>query len=151
PHCQCAARGAIVRLSTLNPRAHLFRATPEAICYQSRDVAEAMWADSGVDIDVLKVDGGVTDNGVCMQIPADVLGVPVVRPEIAETTVLGAAYAAGLAVGYWNGTAELTRNWREFWRWEPQWDEAQRRDGYAQWQKALTRTFDWVDPTESTT
>lgn len=151
PHWRSDARGAIVGLSRFNTRAHIVRATLEAICYQSRDVAEAMWADSGVDIDVLKVDGGVTDNGVCMQIQADVLGVPVVRPEIAETTVLGAAYAAGLAVGYWNGTAELTRNWREFRRWEPQWNEAQRRDGYAQWQKALTRTFDWVEPTESAT
>ena len=104
-----------------------------------------MEADSGVHLEVLKVDGGVTANDLCMQIQADVLGVPVSRPVVAETTALGAAYAAGLAVGFWESTDELRANWREDRRWEPQWDDAQRAAGHAQWTKAVERTLDWVD------
>jgi len=145
PYWRSDARGAIVGLSRFNTNAHLARATLEAICFQSRDVAEAMTADSGVVLDVLKVDGGVTANELCMQIQADVLGVPVSRPVVAETTALGAAYAAGLAVGFWDSTDELRANWNEDKRWEPSWSEDQRESAYASWKKAVTRTFDWVD------
>jgi glycerol kinase len=145
PYWRSDARGAIVGLSRFNTNAHLARATLEAICYQSRDVAEAMARDSGVHLEVLKVDGGVTANELCMQIQADVLGVPVSRPVVAETTALGAAYAAGLAVGFWKSTDELRSNWNESKRWEPQWSEEQREKGYARWKKAVQRTLDWVD------
>ncbi|MBO2447448.1 glycerol kinase GlpK [Actinomadura barringtoniae] len=145
PYWRSDARGAIVGLSRFNTNAHLARATLEAICYQSRDVVEAMREDSGVSLDVLKVDGGVTANELCMQMQADILGVPVSRPVVAETTALGAAYAAGLAVGFWNTTEELRQNWNESKRWNPQWDESQRETGYAGWRKAVERTFGWVD------
>jgi glycerol kinase len=145
PYWRSDARGAIVGLSRFNTNAHLARATLEAICYQSRDVAEAMAADSGVTLDVLKVDGGVTANELCMQIQADVLGVPVSRPVVAETTALGAAYAAGLAVGFWSGTDELRTNWNESRRWEPAWSPEQRDEGYARWKKAVERTLNWVE------
>jgi glycerol kinase len=145
PYWRSDARGAIVGLSRFNTNAHLARATLESICYQSRDVAEAMEKDSGVTLEVLKVDGGVTANELCMQIQADVLGVEVSRPVVAETTALGAAYAAGLAVGFWNNTDELRENWNEAKRWSPQWDDSQREKGYAQWKKAVERTLDWVD------
>ncbi len=145
PYWRSDARGAIVGLSRFNTNAHLARATLEAICYQSRDVAEAMEKDSGVVLEVLKVDGGVTANELCMQIQSDVLGVTVSRPVVAETTALGAAYAAGLAVGFWGSTDELRENWNESKRWEPQWTDEQRETGYGQWKKAVTRTLDWVD------
>ena len=145
PYWRSDARGVIVGLSRFSTNAHLARATLEAICFQSRDVADAMTADSGVELHVLKVDGGVTQNDLCMQIQADVLGVPVSRPVVAETTALGAAYAAGLAVGVWASTDELTANWREGRRWEPQWSEDQRESAYAQWHKAVERSFGWVD------
>ncbi len=123
PYWRSDARGAIVGLSRFNTNAHLARATLESICYQSRDVVDAMQADSGVRLEVLKVDGGITANDLCMQIQADVLGVDVVRPVIAETTALGAAYAAGLAVGFWSGPDDLRANWREGKRWTPAWSE----------------------------
>jgi glycerol kinase len=145
PYWRSDARGAIVGLSRYNTNAHLARATLESICYQSRDVAEAMAQDSGVTLDVLKVDGGVTANGLCMQLQADILGVPVSRPVVAETTALGAAYAAGLAVGFWKSADELRENWNEHERWEPTWSAQRREDGYAQWKKAVSRTLDWVD------
>jgi glycerol kinase len=145
PYWRSDARGAIVGLSRFNTNAHLARATLEAICYQSRDVVEAMAADSGVSLDVLKVDGGITANELCMQIQADVLGVPVSRPVVAETTALGAAYAAGLAVGFWSNTDELRENWNESKRWEPAWSAEQRDEGYARWKKAVERTLNWVD------
>jgi glycerol kinase len=145
PYWRSDARGAIVGLSRYNTNAHLARATLESICYQSRDVVEAMAADSGVTLDVLRVDGGVTANELCMQLQADILGVPVSKPVVAETTALGAAYAAGLATGFWRSTDDLEQNWNEDKRWEPTWSEEQRRDGYAMWKKAVTRTFDWVD------
>ncbi|WP_329520215.1 glycerol kinase GlpK [Spirillospora sp. NBC_01491] len=145
PYWRSDARGAIVGLSRFNTNAHVARATLEAICYQSRDVVEAMREDSGVALDVLRVDGGVTANELCMQMQADILGVPVSKPVVAETTALGAAYAAGLAVGFWTSTDELRRNWNEDKRWEPTWTEEQRTTGYAGWKKAVTRTLDWVD------
>jgi glycerol kinase len=145
PYWRSDARGAIVGLSRYNTNAHLARATLEAICYQSRDVAEAMESDSGVHLEVLKVDGGVTANELCMQIQADVLGVPVSRPVVAETTALGAAYAAGLAVGFWSSTDELRQNWNEDKRWHPAWSAEQRDAGYARWKMAVQRTLDWVD------
>ncbi|WP_067825553.1 glycerol kinase GlpK [Actinomadura kijaniata] len=145
PHWRSDARGAIVGLSRYNTNAHLARATLESICYQTRDVVDAMQKDSGVSLDVLKVDGGVTANELCMQIQADILGVPVSRPVVAETTALGAAYGAGLAVGFWKSTDELTANWNEDRRWEPRWTAEQRESGHAGWRKAVTRTLDWVD------
>ena len=145
PYWRSDARGAIVGLARFNNNAHLARATLEAICYQSRDVVEAMEQDSGVHLDVLRVDGGVTANDLCMQIQADVLGVPGQPPVVAETTALGAAYAAGLATGFWRDTDELRSTGSEVERWEPQWSEEQRADGYAGWKKAVERTLDWVD------
>ncbi|WP_446666004.1 glycerol kinase GlpK [Flexivirga sp. B27] len=145
PYWRSDARGAIVGMSRFNTNAHLARATLESICYQSKDVADAMEKDSGVKLDVLKVDGGVTANSLCMQLQADILGVPVSRPVVAETTALGAAYAAGLATGFWNNTDELRQNWNEDQRWSPEWDAEQRSTGYAGWQKAVQRTLDWVD------
>lgn len=145
PYWRSDARGAIVGLSRYNSNAHLARATLEAICYQSRDVADAMEADSGVHLEELKVDGGITANDLCMQIQADVLGVDVVRPVVAETTALGAAYAAGLAVGFWSDPSELRANWQEDKRWTPNWSADQREAAYAGWRKAVQRTLDWVD------
>lgn len=145
PYWRSDARGAIVGLARYHTNAHLARATLEAICYQSRDVAEAMERDSGVALDVLHVDGGVTANDLCMQIQADVLGVPVSRPVVAETTALGAAYAAGLATGFWEDTDELRLHWHESKRWEPQWNDDEREKGYAGWKKAVARSLDWVD------
>ena len=137
PYWRSDARGAIVGLSRYNTKAHLARATLEAICYQSRDVSEAMEQDSGVHLETLKVDGGVTANDLCMQLQADILGVPVSRPVVAETTALGAAYAAGLATGFWRDTDELRANWRESKRWHPTWTEDRRAVGYAGWRKAV--------------
>ncbi|AYL35515.1 glycerol kinase GlpK [Streptomyces fungicidicus] len=147
PYWRSDARGAMVGLARYNTGAHIARATLEAICYQSRDVVEAMEQDSGVHLDVLKVDGGVTANDLCMQIQADVLGVPVSRPVVAETTALGAAYAAGLAVGFWNDTDELRSHWQESKRWSPEWSEEQRQEGYQDWKRAVERTLDWVKVT----
>jgi glycerol kinase len=145
PYWRSDARGAIVGLSRYNTNAHLARATLEAICYQSRDVSEAMEQDSGVHLETLKVDGGVTVNDLCMQLQADILGVPVSRPVVAETTALGAAYAAGLATGFWSTTDELRANWNESRRWLPRWSDEQRASGYAGWRKAVDRTLNWVE------
>ncbi|GAA3606261.1 glycerol kinase GlpK [Kineosporia mesophila] len=145
PYWRSDARGAIVGMSRYNTNAHLARATLESICYQSRDVSEAMEADSGVHVDVLKVDGGVTANELAMQLQANILNVPVSRPVVAETTALGAAYAAGLAVGFWQNTDELRANWNESKRWTPEWSDEQRSSGYAGWKKAVDRTMGWVD------
>jgi glycerol kinase len=145
PYWRADARGAIVGLSRFHTGAHLARATLEAIAYQTRDVAEAMERDSGVRLEVLKVDGGVTANELAMQLQADILGVPVSRPVVAETTALGAAYAAGLAAGFWRDTSELRANWHESKRWLPSWTEDRRAAGYAGWRKAVQRTLDWVE------
>ncbi|MFC5958289.1 glycerol kinase GlpK [Streptomyces pratens] len=147
PYWRSDARGAMVGLARYNTGAHIARATLEAICYQSRDVVDAMEQDSGVHLDVLKVDGGVTANDLCMQIQADVLGVPVSRPVVAETTALGAAYAAGLATGFWRDTDELRSHWQESKRWSPVWSEEQRQSGYQDWKRAVERTLDWVKVT----
>jgi glycerol kinase len=144
PYWRSDARGAIVGLSRFNTKAHLARATLEAICFQTRAVLDAMVQDSGVRLEVLKVDGGATVNDTLMQLQADVLGVPVVRPVVAETTALGAAYAAGLAVGFWTDLDDLRENWRMDKRWEPRWSAEQRDAAYAGWQKAVARTLDWV-------
>jgi glycerol kinase len=145
PYWRSDARGAIVGLSRYNTDAHLARATLEAICYQTKDVVVAMEQDSGVTLDVLRVDGGVTANELAMQLQSDILGVPVSRPVVAETTALGAAYAAGLGVGFWSSADELVQNWHEDKRWQPTWTDEQRAAGYAGWKKAVERTLGWVD------
>ncbi|GAB2564159.1 glycerol kinase GlpK [Nocardia heshunensis] len=145
PYWRADARGAIVGLSRFSNNAHIARATLESICYQTRDVVEAMQQDSGVKLDTLRVDGGVTSNELAMQIQADFLGVPVSRPVVSETTALGAAYAAGLAVGFWSSTDELVANWHEDKNWQPTMTEQARQKGYARWLKAVSRTLDWVD------
>ncbi|WP_327144084.1 glycerol kinase GlpK [Nocardia sp. NBC_01327] len=145
PYWRPDARGAVLGLSRYSNNAHLARATLESICYQTRDVVEAMQQDSGVKLETLRVDGGVTANELAMQIQADFLGVPVSRPMVPETTALGAAYAAGLATGFWNNTDELVANWHEDKNWQPTWSEKQRQRGYARWLKAVSRTLDWVD------
>jgi glycerol kinase len=144
PYWRSDARGVIVGLARFHTDGHIARAALEAICYQSRDVVEAMVNDSGRRLEVLKVDGGVTANDLCMQTQADVLGVAVSRPKVAETTALGAAYAAGLAVGFWRDTDELRRHWNEDKRWEPQWSEEKRAAGYKDWKRAVERTLDWT-------
>jgi glycerol kinase len=144
PYWRSDARGAIVGLSRFNTSAHLARATLEAICFQTRDVLDAMTSDSGVKLDVLKVDGGATVNDLLMQLQADVLGVPVVRPVVAETTALGAAYFAGLAVGFWKSTDDLRQNWQIDRRWEPAWTADRREAAYREWKKAVDRSLDWV-------
>jgi glycerol kinase len=145
PYWRSDARGSVVGLTRASTKAHLARATLEAICYQTRDVVLAMEQDVGTGLEVLKVDGGVTANSLCMQLQADILGRAVSKPVVAETTALGAAYAAGCAVGYWAGEEELRQNWHEGGRWEPRWSEDQRQAGYAGWKKAVERTLDWVD------
>jgi len=146
PYWRSDARGAVVGLTRFVNRGHLARAALEATAYQTREVVEAMTADSGTTLTELKVDGGMVVNETLMQFQADILGVPVVRPKVAETTALGAAYAAGLAVGYWNGEDDLRKNWAEGGRWTPTMDPDRRERYFRQWKKAVTRTFDWVDP-----
>jgi glycerol kinase len=149
PHWRPDARGAIVGLSRFHTKAHLARATLEAIGFQTRDVVEAMTADSGVRLQVLKVDGGATANGLLMQVQADILGVPVVRPVVSETTALGAAYAAGLAVGCWRDLASLRQQWRADRQWEPRWSADERDRAYDRWKRAVERSLDWVEPPPS--
>jgi glycerol kinase len=144
PYWRSDARGVIVGLSRFHTRAHIARATLEAICYQSCDVVEAMEKDAGVQLDELKVDGGVTANALCMQIQADTLGVEVSKPLVAETTALGAAYAAGLATRFWASPEDLRANWLEDHRWTPQISEEKRAEGYQEWKKAVQRSLDWV-------
>ncbi|MGB2715225.1 MAG: glycerol kinase GlpK [Vicinamibacterales bacterium] len=145
PYWRSDARGVIVGLSRFNTKAHLARATLEAICFQTRAVLDAMVQDSGVKLEVLKVDGGATVNNTLMQLQADILGVPVVRPVVSETTALGAAYAAGLAIGFWKDLDDLRQNWKKDRQWDPTWSADQRNAAYAGWQKAVERTFDWVE------
>jgi glycerol kinase len=144
PYWRSDARGVIVGLSRFNTRAHLARATLEAICFQTRAVLDAMVQDSGVQLEVLKVDGGATVNDTLMQLQADILGVPVVRPVVSETTALGAAYAAGLAIGFWKDLDDLRQNWKKDKQWEPAWSADQRDSAYAGWQKAVERTLNWT-------
>ncbi|WP_068433639.1 glycerol kinase GlpK [Piscicoccus intestinalis] len=145
PHWRPDARGALVGLTRFVNKGHIARATIEATAFQTREVIDAMNADSGVDLTELKVDGGMTGNETLMQFQADQLGVPVVRPRIAETTALGAAYAAGIAVGFWQGEQDVIDNWSEGKRWEPVVDESERERQYRNWKKAVTKTLDWVD------
>jgi glycerol kinase len=148
PHWRPDARGAIVGLTRYVTKAHLARAALESVAFQTRDVVDAMVADSGVPLVELRVDGGMVGNELLMQIQADLLGVPVVRPRVPETTALGAAYAAGLAVGFWSSTDEVVANWAEDRRWLPQQDAYWRARELRRWQKAVTRTLDWMDPDE---
>jgi glycerol kinase len=145
PHWRPDARGALVGLTRYVNRGHLARAALEATAFQTREVLDAMNADSGVPLSELRVDGGMVVNELLMQFQADILDVDVVRPEVVETTALGAAYAAGLAVGYWSGLDEMSANWREGRRWTPQLDDAERQRLYRNWKKAVTKTLDWVD------
>jgi glycerol kinase len=145
PYWKSNARGVFAGLTRYVNAGHIARATLEATAWQTREVADAMAADSGVTLNELKVDGGMVANDLLMQFQADVLGVPVIRPVVAETTALGAGYAAGLAVGFWNSEQEVRDNWAEDKRWEPQMDEATREEHYKFWKKAVTRTFDWFE------
>ena len=145
PYWRADARGVIVGLTRYITRGHLARAALEATAFQSREVLDAMNADSGVALTSLKVDGGMVRNELLMQFQADILGVPVIRPVVSETTALGAAYAAGLAVGFWSGEQEIRANWAADRQWDPQLDPQRREALYAQWRKAVTRTFDWLD------
>ena len=145
PYWRADARGVIVGLSRFHTKAHLARATLEAICFQTRAVLDAMVRDSGVRLQALKVDGGATVNALLMQLQADILGVPVVRPVVSETTALGAAYAAGLAVGFWPDLDTLRRQWRADRQWEPRWSADQRETAFRGWQKAVTRSYGWIE------
>ncbi|MDJ0377682.1 glycerol kinase GlpK [Cryobacterium sp. PH31-L1] len=145
PYWRSDARGALVGLTRFVNKGHIARAALEATAFQTREVIDAVNADSGVPLTEIKVDGGMIANNLLMQFQADILGVPVVRPVVAETTALGAAYAAGLAVGFWSSLAELRTNWQEDSRWTPQMDEAERSRQLRNWKKAVTKTFGWVD------
>jgi glycerol kinase len=145
PYWRSDARGVIVGLTRAATKAHLARAALEAICYQTRDVMDAMVADSGVPMQEMRVDGGITANSFCMQLQADVMGIDITRPLIGETTALGAAYAAGLAVGYWSSTDEVRKQWQQSRRWNSTSTPEQRAAGYAGWKKAVERTLNWVD------
>ncbi|ALJ21990.1 glycerol kinase GlpK [Microbacterium sp. No. 7] len=145
PHWRPDARGTIVGMTRFANRGHIARAALEATAFQTREVLDAVNADSGMRLAELKVDGGMTANDTLMQFQADVLGVPVVRPVVAETTALGAAYAAGLAVGFWAGLDDLRANWQEGRRWLPRVDEAQRARQLRLWRKAVERSLGWVD------
>jgi glycerol kinase len=145
PYWRSDARGVIAGLTGYVTKGHIARAVLEATAWQTREVVDAMAADSGVALRALKVDGGMTANELLMQLQADVLDAPVVRPVVAETTCLGAAYAAGLAVGYWPDLESLGANWRKSAEWAPAMPAETREHEYRQWKKAVTRTFDWVD------
>ncbi|MFD1213805.1 glycerol kinase GlpK [Arthrobacter sp. GCM10027362] len=145
PYWRPEARGALVGLTRFVTKAHIARAALEATAFQTREVLDAVNADAPVPLRELRVDGGMVANDALMQFQADILGVPVVRPKVAETTALGAAYAAGLAAGYWSGTGELAANWAEDKRWVPRLEPAERERRLRLWKKAVTRTFDWVD------
>ncbi|OIQ83813.1 glycerol kinase [mine drainage metagenome] len=145
PYWRADARGALVGLTRYVNKGHIARAVLEATAFQTREVLDAMNADSGVDLTELKVDGGMVQNETLMQFQADILGVPVIRPQVAETTALGAAYAAGIAVGFWNGEQDVIDNWAEDKRWTPSMDDSERDRQYRLWKKAVTKTFDWVD------
>jgi glycerol kinase len=145
PYWRSDARGLIAGLTGYVNRGHIARAVLEATAWQTREVLDAMNADSGVALRALKVDGGMTGNELLMQFQADVLGVPVIRPKVAETTALGAAYAAGLAVGFWSAIDDLRANWVSDREWRPAMDPARRAREYGLWKKAVTKTFDWVE------
>jgi glycerol kinase len=145
PYWRSDARGAIVGMTRYVNKGHIARAALEATAYQTKEVLEAMETDLGVGLTALKVDGGMVFNDTLMQFQSDILNVPVIRPKVAETTALGAAYAAGLAVGFWKDFDELRANWGQDHEWQPQMETETRQKLYAGWKKAVTRTFDWVD------
>jgi glycerol kinase len=145
PYWKGSARGVFAGLTRYVNNGHVARAALEATAFQSREVSDAMNADSGVELQSLKVDGGMVVNETLMQFQADILGVPVIRPKVAETTALGAAYAAGLATGFWKEIEDLRENWVEDKRWEPKMDDADREKAYHFWKKAVERTFDWAE------
>jgi glycerol kinase len=145
PYWKSDARGVIVGMTRYVNKGHIARAALEATAYQTREVLDAMEKDSGVKLTALKVDGGMVFNELLMQFQADILNVPVVRPKVSETTALGAAYAAGLAVGFWKDTDELKKNWGRDKEWKPKMDAKRRKGLYSGWKKAVTRTFDWVE------
>jgi glycerol kinase len=147
PYWKSEARGVIAGLTRYVNKGHIARAVLEATAFQTREVLDAMNADSGVNLTALKVDGGMVFNNTLMQFQADILGVPVIRPKVAETTALGAAYAAGLAVGFWGAVEDLRVNWGKDKDWAPKMDAGKRQDLYKYWKKAVTRTFDWVEHT----
>ncbi|GDY29157.1 glycerol kinase GlpK [Gandjariella thermophila] len=144
PYWRSDARGVIAGLTRFVNKGHLARAVLEATAFQTREVIDAMNADSGVPLKSLKVDGGMVANELLMQFQADILGVPVIRPVVAETTALGSAYAAGLAVGFWSGEDDIRANWAKDKQWDPTMDEETREREYQNWKRAVTRTFDWV-------
>lgn len=144
PYWRSDARGVIVGMTRFVNKGHIARAALEATAFQTREVLDAMEKDSGVKLTTLKVDGGMVFNELLMQFQADILNVPVIRPKVAETTALGAAYAAGLAVGFWKDYDELRANWGRDKEWKPKMDSFARAALYANWKKAVTRTFDWV-------
>ena len=148
PYWRSEARGVIAGLTRYVNKGHIARAVLEATAWQTREVLDAMNADSGVELTALKVDGGMVFNETLMQFQSDVLGVPVIRPKVAETTALGAAYAAGLAVGFWKAVDDLRANWAKDKEWTPKLDAARRDREYKMWKKAVTRTFDWVEAEE---
>jgi glycerol kinase len=145
PYWKGSARGVFAGLTRYVTAGHIARAALEATAFQSREVVDAQNEDSGVPLESLKVDGGMVVNETLMQFQADILGVPVIRPQVAETTALGAAYAAGLATGFWDSVDDLRNNWAEDKRWEPSMDDAKREELYKYWKKAVTRTFDWLE------
>jgi len=145
PYWKGNARGVFAGLTRYVNAGHIARAALEATAFQSREVVDAQNEDSGVPLESLKVDGGMVVNETLMQFQADILGVPVIRPQVAETTALGAAYAAGLATGFWDSVDDLRNNWAEDKRWEPTMDDAKREELYKYWKKAVTRTFDWLE------
>jgi glycerol kinase len=145
PYWRPDARGALVGLTRYVTKAHIARAALEATAFQTREVLDAVNADSGVPLTELKVDGGMVANEALMQFQADILGVPVVRPKVTETTALGAAYAAGLAVGFWKDLDDMRANWGEDKRWESKMDPAERDRQMRLWKKAVTKSMDWVD------
>jgi glycerol kinase len=145
PYWKANARGVIAGLTRYVTKGHIARAALEATSWQTREVVEAMNADSGVELTSLKVDGGMVHNELLMQFQSDVLGVPVIRPTVAETTSLGAAYAAGLAVGFWPEVEDLRANWGKDKEWQPQLDREEVEREYRFWKKAVTRTFDWTE------
>jgi glycerol kinase len=145
PYWKSNARGVFAGLTRYVNAGHIARATLEATAFQSREIVEAMAKDSGVTLESLKVDGGMVANDLLMQFQADLLGVPVIRPQVAETTALGASYAAGMAVGFWESEDEVRNNWAEDKRWECTMEQDKRDEYYKYWKKAVTRTFDWFD------
>ena len=146
PYWRDDARGVITGLTRYVNKGHIARSVLEATAFQVREVVDAMAKDSGISLDVLRADGGMVVNDLLMQFQSDILAKPVVRPMVKETTALGAAYAAGLAVSFFQDTDELVANWAADQRWEPQMDEESRERLYHFWKKAVTRSFNWVEP-----